>query len=100
MWFLSPVQVRAFLGVAKGDRLEALYAVALALGLRQGELLGLSWRDVDFGAGTLTVRRSLQRIDGEVRLVEPKTETSRRTLSLPPSVATALRAHRDRQAFE
>lgn len=100
MKFLVPTQARALLDAARGDRLEALYAVALALGLRQGESLGLRWSDVDFDAGTLTVRAALQRIDGTLRLVEPKTETSRRTLSLPSTVATALKAHRDRQAFE
>jgi integrase len=89
-----------FLAAAEGDRLEALYRVALALGLRLGEALGLKWEYVDLDAGTLRVRYALQRIDGTLQLKEPKTEHSRRTLSLPASLVAALRAHRDRQAFE
>jgi len=97
---LTPEQARAFLDAARSDRLEALYRVALALGLRLGEALGLSWADVDFETGTLRVRHSLQRIDGKLTLKVPKTEKSRRALTMPRTLAVALRDHRDRQAFE
>jgi integrase len=97
---LTPEQVRAFVEVARGDRLEALYTVALALGLRQGEALGLRWDDVDLEAETLRVRFQLQRIGGTLQLVEPKTERSRRTLVLPDIAVTALRSHRARQLEE
>jgi integrase len=100
MRFLSPDQARALLAAACGERLEALYKVALALGLRQGESLGLRWEDVDFAAGTLRVRYALQRVDGTLQLVEPKTSQSRRTLIMPATVATALEAHRDHQALD
>jgi hypothetical protein len=60
----DPEEARRFLEVIRGDRLEALYTVALAVGLRQGEALGLRWQDVDLRAGTLAVRNSLQRVDG------------------------------------
>ena len=73
---------------------------ALFLGLRQGEILGLRWADVDLDAGTLSVTQALQRVDGALILKAPKTEKSRRRLTLPASVVAALRAHRDRQAFE
>jgi integrase len=72
----------------------------LFLGLRQGEILGLRWADVDLEAGTLAVTQALQRVDGKLFLKAPKTEKSRRQLTLPASVVSALRAHRDRQAFE
>ena len=79
----------------EGDRLEALYVAAIGLGLRQGELLGLRWSDLDLDSGTLTVRSSLSR---ETRiLAEPKTERSRRTLRIPGAVNDALRDHRRRQ---
>ena len=52
-------QVKALLEAARGERLEALYIVAVMMGLREGELLGLKWEDVDLEAGTLSVRRSL-----------------------------------------
>jgi integrase len=59
---LSPEQVRVLLEAARGERLEALYVLAVTTGLRQGELLGLKWEDVDLEAGTLQVRRSLPRL--------------------------------------
>ncbi len=94
---MSPVQARAFLDAARGDRLEALYTVALAVGLRQGEALGLRWDDVDLEAGNLTVRYALQRVGGRLQLVEPKTQLSRRTLAMPSMLIGALRTHRARQ---
>lgn len=54
---LSPEQARRLLEAARGDRLEALYVLVVHCGLRQGELLGLRWEDVDLEAGTLHVRR-------------------------------------------
>jgi integrase len=48
---LTPDEAREFLGAVRGHRLEALFSVALALGLRQGEALGLLWDDVDYVAG-------------------------------------------------
>jgi integrase len=49
---LTPQQARRLLDAARGDRLEALYSVALALGLRQGETLGLMWSDIDLKGGS------------------------------------------------
>ena len=97
---LTPVEVRRFLDAAKGDRLEALYTVAVALGLRQGECLGLKWDDVDLDARSLMVRRSLARYDGKLHLKEPKTASSRRRIDLPEVAVTALRAHKVRQLEE
>jgi integrase len=97
---ISPSEARALLEAVTGDRLAALYTVALAVGLRQGEALGLSWDDVDFEGGSLTVRKALQRIDGALRLVEPKTTRSRRTVAMSSVVAAALRQHRTRQLAE
>ena len=57
---LDPEQARHFLDSVRGDRLEVLYTVALALGLRQGEALGLRWQDVELEQGTLRVRHDLQ----------------------------------------
>lgn len=101
MQALTPAQGRQFLDAVRGDRLEALYGVALALGLRQGEALGLRWKDIDLDAGVLHVRSSLQWLSGEApKLVEPKTRQSRRSLPLTPSLASQLRAHRNRQRAE
>jgi len=97
---LSPAQTTAFLETAKGERLEALYRVALSLGLRQGEALGLRWEDIDLEGRTLRVAVALQAANGTLTLVEPKTENARRTLPLPLALVAALRAHRARQAEE
>lgn len=59
---LSPAQAAHLLDAARGDRLEALYTVALTVGLRQGEALGLRWEDIDFGARTLRVAVALQAV--------------------------------------
>jgi len=96
----SPDQARQFVDAIQGDRLEALYLVALGLGLRQGEILGLAWDDIDLVAGTLTVRHALQRVNGKLELVEPKSTTSHRVVALPAFVAEGLRAHRTRQRTE
>ena len=97
---LTPAQAQAFLDVASGHRLYAVYAVAVAMGLRQGEALGLRWEDVDLEAGELVVRKQLQRIEGKLRLVEVKTARSRRQVSLPSVAVAALREHRTRQKVE
>jgi integrase len=70
------------------------------MGLRQGEALGLRWQDVDMQMGYLRISKQLQRIDGRLQLVEPKTKRSRRTLALPQSIARSLAAHRIRQDRE
>jgi integrase len=97
---LTAEEARTFLDAIRGDRLEALYLVAIGVGLRQGEILGLRWPDVDLAAGTLTVRHALARVDGHLLLDEPKSMTSRRVVPLPGFVRVALVAHRARQVTE
>ncbi len=97
---LTPDQARIFLDAIRGERLEALYIVALGVGLRQGQILGLGWEDVDLEGSVLTVRHALQRVDGRLVLVEPKSATSRRVVALPAFVREALRAHRTRQLHD
>lgn len=97
---LTPQEARAFLDAVHGDRLEALYTVGFALGLRRGEALALRWDDIDFDAGTLRVRRALQRIEGKLQFFEPKTKQSRRTITLPQVALAALHAHRVQQLEE
>lgn len=97
---LTPDQARALLAAIRGHGLEALVTVALSLGLRQGEALGLRWDAVDFDAKLLHVRASLQRVDKCWHLVEPKSARSRRTVALPDVAVSALRAHRVGQLEE
>ncbi|MDR3084133.1 MAG: tyrosine-type recombinase/integrase [Streptomyces sp.] len=102
--FLTPDQAAQVLEAVATDRLAALYTVALALGLRQGEALGLQWHDVDFTHRRLTVRRQLQRIGGESRFVPLKSARSElertRVLPMPAVVVEALQVHRARQGHE
>lgn len=93
---LSAAEVHRLVEQLRGDRLEALFLVAIGTGLRQGELLGLAWEDVDLERGRLHVRRELVRRDGAYRRDELKTTRSRRTVPLADPLIEALRAHRDR----
>src|SRR5260370_28533800 len=94
------VETPRFLSAVRGHRLEALYTVSLAIGLRQGEALGLRWQDVDLEMGYLRVSKQLQRVNGQFELVESKTAHSRRTIVMPPIVTQALVAHRQLQFVE
>jgi Phage integrase family/Trypsin-like peptidase domain len=82
---------------ASKHRLGAMFCVALAVGLRLGEALGLRWEDVDLQNGTLTVRQALQRVEGKLQFVEPKSEKSRRRVQLPEIAVDTLKRHRTRQ---
>jgi len=97
---LTPEQARQLIEACVDDRHLALYVTALGTGLRQGELLGLRWEDVDLETGRLRVRHTLANVKGQLTLLEPKTERSRRTVMLADAVVTALRAHRTRQRKE
>jgi integrase len=99
---LSADEARRLLEAAQGDRLEALYVLALHTGMRRGELLGLKWEDVDLDNATVRVRRTLTRTDNGRRLAigEPKTKKSRRTVRLTQRAVEALRSHLTRQIEE
>jgi len=97
---LSPEETTKLLDTVRGHRLEALYIVALGLGLREGELLGLRWKDVDFDRKLLTVAQQVQRIDHVLTMTEPKSRSSHAALPMIEDVADALRAHRERQQEE
>src|SRR5439155_759279 len=98
---LTREAARKYLEAAAGDRLAALFTVAVALGLRQGEILGLGWENVDLQAGALNICRSLQRVDGKgLQLVETKSDEGERPLILPGMAISALHRHRVRQEEE
>jgi integrase len=98
---LTTPEVRQLLEAAKTARNSARWSVPLALGLRQGEALGLPWDAIDFERGTLTVRQALQRQRGKgLVIVGPKSRAGRRAISLPKPLADALRAHRVTQLEE
>lgn len=94
----NPPQARAFLEAVKGSRFEAAFTAAVAVGLRQGEILGLQWQDVNLKTGQLSVRAALQRVDKKLIRVEPKSATSRRSMLLPSACVSALVKHKADQA--
>ena len=98
---LTAAEVGRLIEGTAGDRFGPLYATAAGTGLRLGELLGLSWSDIDLEARQLTVRRSLSRAHGGgFELAEPKTARSRRTVMLPAIALDALRRQKARQAAD
>ena len=98
---LTATEARAVLAAAEAGRNPARWTVALAVGLRQSEALGLRWADVDLDRGILSVRRGLHRVAGKGLVYEePKAERSRSTLALPAQLTAALRQHRATQAQE
>ncbi len=96
----TAVEAKQLLRAAEAHRLHALWAVALSMGLRRGEALGLKWSDIDLSGGRLVVRQALHRVDGKLRLEEVKTEGSNATLPLPRPLVTVLRNHRKQQMEE
>lgn len=97
---LTLEQARALLEATQGHRLEALYLVALTLGLRRGEVLALRWEDVDLEKGALRITGTLQRIGKKLVRGKPKTDSSAALIPLPRPVVAALLRHRERQAIE
>jgi integrase len=91
-------QARVFLAGSAGHRLGPLFAVALATGMRMGELLALRWADLDLDRGRLTVTRTLTRDRaGSWTIGEPKSVAGRRGITLPAGAVAALRRHRTAQ---
>ncbi|ACO45097.1 site-specific integrase [Deinococcus deserti] len=96
----TPDEASRFLAVAREHRLYALFYLALATGMRRGELLGLKWESINMLAGTLVVQHNLIDRVSSVTLETPKTRASRRTIALSPDTVEALRAHRHSQWLE
>ncbi|MBB5871152.1 integrase [Allocatelliglobosispora scoriae] len=96
----SADEARSFLKVAREDRWYALYSVALALGLRRGEALGLRWVDVDLIDNVISIRRTLQRVNGQLTNGPVKTESSDRKVGVPAALARVLTLHKAEQARE
>jgi len=95
MQILDEEQSRQFLIAASGSIFEAVFYLALTTGMRQGELLGLKWSDVDWEKGSLFIRRQLQQIEGKgYALMPPKTKAGRRRIKLGRAMMGQLEKHR------
>jgi len=97
---LTMEQLDTILAHVRPTRWYPLYLLAARLGMRQGEILALTWDDVDLDARTLTIRHTLGRTRDGWSLQPPKTPRSRRTLPLSATVVAALEEHRERQGLE
>ncbi len=92
-------QIRLFLAEARrSSTYYRLYLAAILTGMRQGELLGLRWQDVDFTLGTASVQQTFYRLGGQQVFKEPKSAKARRAVALPPVLVEELRGLREEQA--
>ncbi|MHB1486746.1 MAG: site-specific integrase [Acidimicrobiales bacterium] len=97
---LSPAQAKRLMETLKTCPMGALFTVMLTTGLRRGEAIGLRWEDVDLEKGVISVRQQVQRINGELKATEVKTERSRRSVNLAKPTVVALKEHKARQTSE
>lgn len=95
----TPDQLRCFLEIVDGHRLEAAWHVAALTGMRRAEVLGLRWRDIDLDAGRLAVRQALVSVGYEIIKSTPKTHQAR-TIDVDPGTVERLHRHRERQDRE
>lgn len=96
---LDPKQAGRFLEAAKEDRFAALWSLLVTTGLRPGEAFALRWKDLD-GDRVRVSRALVKRAGLETTFAAPKTDRSRRSVTLPASTVAALRTHRAKQAEE
>ncbi len=92
---LTPEQAQHLLAVVRGQKLEALLALAVTAALRHGEMTSLRWSDINFDDGIMSIHSTLNYLP-KYKYVEgePKTETSNRKILLPPFVLELLKEHR------
>ncbi|HAA89941.1 MAG: Integrase family protein [Thermoanaerobacterales bacterium 50_218] len=92
----NEAEVARFLEAASGNRLFALFRLALASGMRIGEIIALRWEDVDLEEGRIRVVRTVSGKGYD----RPKTKRGVRTVPIDPETVRALREHKKRQAEE
>ena len=77
--------------------MQPIALLALATGMRRGELLALRWSEVDLDGGVVTVERSVEETGTSLTIKPPKTEAGNRAITIPANAVTMLRAHRAEQ---
>jgi len=92
--FLNPEQVRSLLSEASPGLYRTLLTTAVVSGLRQEELLGLSWGHIDWVSGQIQVRRVLSRTEGQWKFYPPKSKASRRNVDVDPALLLVLKKWR------
>lgn len=94
---LTLQETHRFLETSKDSKFAALFKLAIATGLRRGELFGLTWKDINFEKETLSVNRALKVSKLGIKLGPPKSKTSKRTISVPLNALLALVSHKIKQ---
>lgn len=94
---LKADQVGVVLAALEGHSLRPIAILALSIGARRGEILALTWGNIDLDAGMLRIERSLEQTRAGLKFKPPKTKRGRRLVALPPIAVEALRAHRRQQ---
>jgi integrase len=87
---MSSAEARKLLAAVADDSHAAMWTVLLMLGIRRSELCALLWDDIDFGARTLRISKSIQRAEGRLQVMPTKTRRSNRTVPLPGRCLYAL----------
>jgi integrase len=101
MHILSEEQAQSLVIASQGSRYGMLYYLALMTGMREGELLGLKWSDLDWAKGVLNVQRQLQHMKGQgYVLIPPKTKAGRREIKLGQETLERLTVHREHQDLQ
>lgn len=99
---LTPEQVNTLLESVKNGKYSVMYIpilLAVTCGLRRGEIIALTWDNVDLANGIITVSESAAiRVDGKNIITDTKTEAGQRSISMPPSIIPILKEHRKQQA--
>lgn len=94
---LEPKQAKQLLNAVKNTKFEIPTHLALSLGLRLGEILGLRWSDIDFEDGVINIEQTLVRAGTELIFKEPKTEGSKRIITAPSELLKLLKDHKIKQ---
>jgi integrase len=91
-------QVTTFLIAAKSSSYKLIYQMAIATGMRQSEILGLKWEDVDWTRSTINVKRQAQYVNGKgIVFMEPKTRAGVRQIALGKTILDELQKHQAKQ---
>jgi integrase len=90
-------QIAAVIKALDGHPLKAIAVVALGSGARRGELLALTWGNINLDKATMQITRSLEQTKAGLKFKSPKNSYSRRTITLPATAVEALRVHRKQQ---
>lgn len=94
MKVLSKEEIQRFLIQAKAQGMYELFLLELTTGLRRGEILALTWDDLNFETGELHISKQVTPVGGKNIISEPKTKAAFRTIILPPAMAALLREYR------